>query len=323
MKRTFITLALALAALVSSCKKEEAAPVAKGVNLTLSATVASEADATKTTYEYAASGIGMAGTIATSWEATEKITVISIGDSGITAVDEFTSTGEAGRAKAEFSGTWNGNEGDKVICLYPASSEAGALFSGVTAGSASIILNSPANAYDVAVNIGNSPNSLKSADVMVGEVSISGSAASVNLSRQISVFKVTVSTPSIDPYYPTYEYLKRISLSATDPTGTAAVFATSGSLAVTKSTYTGSFVPASFGTMTFGCDIRSDSTNDSFTYFYPVFAKDELDSGYAINVTGNSTSKKEDYSSYSKRFEIGERLHIYPGYVYELKNISF
>lgn len=326
MKRISITLALALVALVS-CQKEENMSAKKGMELTLSATVAEDAAATKTSYEYTSSTVGMAGSIATSWEATEKITVISIGDSGITAVDEFTSTGEAGRVKADFTGTWNGSEGDKVICLYPSVTEATALYDGVSVGSTSITLNSTASAYDLTKDVNTDVNSLKKADVMVGDVSINGTSASVNLNRQISVFKVTVSAPDIDPYYSTYEYVKRISLCAMNPLGAEAVFATEGSLSVTKSSYTGSFTPSAYGSVTFGCNIISDS--DSYTYFFPVLAKDELDKGYRITVTGYSTAKvpgesgRPDYGTYAPSVSIGEKLHIYPGYVYELTGIKF
>jgi hypothetical protein len=116
------------------------------------------------------------------WEAQEAITVISIGESGISAIDEFTSTGEAGRTVAEFTGTYTGKEGDTVICLYPAlSTTAGAArFSGVAVGATQIELNYPAHAPSRSVA------SLKEWDVMVGTVELNGSAASVRLKRQMS-----------------------------------------------------------------------------------------------------------------------------------------
>lgn len=321
MKKLTSILFVAVAVL-ASCQKNIAPE--KGVQMTISAAVFDPA-ASKTTYEYNSGS--QAGTIAVSWEATEYVTVVSIGESGITAVDEFSSTGSAGRTKADFTGTWNGNEGDKVICLYPALTKGGsagpgaAIFSGVTAGSSSITLNNLELAYSGSSVPVNDPNSIKNADVMVGEVSISGTNASVMLNRQISVFRITVSAPSIWCDYPDYEYVTSINLSAADPSSAPAVFATSASLAVTKSSYTGEFIPVTFGTMTFKCNIRSDS--GSYTYYYPVLAKDELDSGYKITVNGHSTSKGADYSDYRRSKEITSRLHIYPGYVYALGGITF
>ena len=321
MKRLTFILFAAFAAL-ASCQKN--ITPGNGVQLNISAAV-SEPTATKTSYEYNSGS--QAGTISVSWEATEYITVVSIGESGITAVDEFVSTGDAGRTKAEFTGTWNGSVGDKVICLYPALTEGGAsgpgaaIFSGVEVGSPSITLNSLDLAYSGSnVPVGD-PNSIKNADVMVGEVSISETNASVMLNRKISVFRVTVSAPSIWWYTPYFEYVTSIKLSAANPSSAPAVFATSASLAATKSSYTGEFIPVTFGTMTFGCLIKSDS--GSYTYYYPVLAKDELDSGYRINVNGHSTSKGDDYSDYPDSKEITSRLHIYPGYVYALNGISF
>lgn len=59
-----------------------------------------------------------------SWDATETISVVTLGaetDGTIVAIDEFTSTGEAGRTKAEFTGTYTGGTSPaKVIVIYPA-----------------------------------------------------------------------------------------------------------------------------------------------------------------------------------------------------------
>lgn len=324
MKKLTSILFVAVAVL-ASCQKNIAPE--KGVQMTISAAVFDPA-ASKTTYEYNSGS--QAGTIAVSWEATEYVTVVSIGESGITAVDEFSSTGSAGRTKADFTGTWNGNEGDKVICLYPALTKGGsagpgaAIFSGVTVGSSSITLNNLELAYSGSNVPVNDPNSIKNADVMVGEISISGTNASVMLNRQISVFRITVSAPDIWCDYPDYEYVKRIKLSALTPSSTPAVFATSASLSATKSSYTGEFVPVNFGTMAFGCDIRSAST--LYTYYYPVLAKDELDSGYRIIVEGHSTwidGGRVDARDFPDSKEITSRLHIYPGYVYALGGITF
>ena len=99
------------AVLMNSCHKMPAKKK-EGIPMTIQASVIAPAT-TKTIYNYTDDK-----TLEGFWDSYEAITVVSFGENGITAVDEFVSTGEAGRKKAEFSGTWTGNEGDKVICLY-------------------------------------------------------------------------------------------------------------------------------------------------------------------------------------------------------------
>ena len=109
---TILTVAAFSAVLLNSCQK---APVEKkGVPLTIQASVVAPAG-TKTLYDYTADK-----TLEGYWEEEEEaITVVSFNENGITAVDRFVSYGEEGRKKADFDGTWTGNEGDRIICLYP------------------------------------------------------------------------------------------------------------------------------------------------------------------------------------------------------------
>ena len=112
MKRIITIIAAFAVVLVNSCQKQITEKKV-GVPLTIQASVVAPSG-TKTIYDYTDDR-----TLEGFWYSEEAITVVSFGQSGITAVDTFTSTGEDGRKKAEFSGTWTGNEGDKVICLYP------------------------------------------------------------------------------------------------------------------------------------------------------------------------------------------------------------
>lgn len=73
-------------------------------------------DATK--ISYAPDGNGLKAT----WDATEELSVVTLDAMGkLVAVDKFTSTGEDGRTRAEFTGTFTGGANpERVIVIYPA-----------------------------------------------------------------------------------------------------------------------------------------------------------------------------------------------------------
>lgn len=292
-----------------------------GVELTISANIAEPAG-TKTTYTYSphvGEGTG-AGTIATDWEATEKITVVSIGDAGITAVDEFTSTGAAGRTKAEFTGTWNGNEGDKVICLYPAISVA-SRYSGVAPGLTSISVSFPAHApsYDI--------NSIKDYDLMIGDVSISGTNASVDMCRKISVIKLGFSCPSCYKWdSANYCYRTQFGISIESSGHVMKLLASHGTIASTKSTYTGTIVPD-----TYYSENRSNITyvdeSGPHTYYIPILAEGSLEVGDIITFYTHETSRSgygmPDNFDTSTSKTGPSTLPIAPGFVYAINGVTF
>ena len=318
MKRTSIILALALAALVS-CQKENTASPQKGVELTISAEVAAPAG-TKTTYSYTESSIGQAGTISTSWEAKEYITVVSIGASGITAVDEFCSTGEAGRTKAEFTGTWTGNAGDKVICLYPALTQNGApaagaqRYSGVTVNSTSIGVSFPAHAPSQDIS------TIKDYDLMTGDVAINGTTASVTLQRKISVIRLGISGASYE--YGIYgKYILKLGIAARSSGGDAKLFASSGTIAATTASWTGVIVPSAY----YGINrntITQLSKEGTFYHYIPVLVDGSLEAGDILSVcfTDKEYSGSMWYDPYDQTKEktIESTLDFSPGYVYAI-----
>lgn len=57
-----------------------------------------------------------------SWSETEQISLISMDRNShvVKTADLFTSTGEAGRTKAAFTGTFTGDVNDDIIVMYPA-----------------------------------------------------------------------------------------------------------------------------------------------------------------------------------------------------------
>ena len=112
--------ALAAAAVVS-CQKVEAPAgeqASEGIPMSLTADIMG---ATKVAY------IPDGNVLKTTWNASETISVITLDGSGqLVAVDNFTSTGAAGRTKAEFTGTFTGGADPKrVIAVYPALYEDG------------------------------------------------------------------------------------------------------------------------------------------------------------------------------------------------------
>ena len=264
----------------SACNKEQLPDKPAGIPLTITATVGAQ---TKTAYSYDTES----GIMGVTWRAEEAISVISFNDSGITAIDNFTSTGEEGRDRAEFSGMWTGNPGDRVICLYPAlsTSEGSKLFGTVSEGDVSIPLNSLTSSVGKIVK--DTPSSLAGADVMVGDVVISESTASVNLVRQICVFRLTVTCASTAWYEDYYERVSTVKISV-DNGGTPAVIATAGALAVTEDTYTGSFVPTAYGTVKYtlndfyDSDLTTRNGPTTQVFYAPIFFDGDLEEGYTL-----------------------------------------
>ena len=282
MRNTIPSIVLMASAIIafSACNKEPLPVRQAGIPLTISATVGAQ---TKTAYSYDSES----GVMDVTWREEESISVISFDDSGITAIDDFTSSGEQGRDKAEFSGTWNGNPGDRVICLYPALSTTpgSRLFGTVTVGDTSIPLNNLPNSLGTLVK--DTPSSLANADVMVGDVVISGSTASVNLVRQICVFRLTVTCSTTAWYDDYYERVSTVKISV-DNGGTPAVVATGGMLAVTGNTYTGSFVPTDYGTVKYtlndfySSDLNTNGGPKTQVFYAPIFSEGDLEEGYTL-----------------------------------------
>lgn len=264
----------------SACNKEQLPDKPAGVPLTIKASVGEQ---TKTAYSYDPESREMDVT----WQEEEHISVISFDESGITAIDDFMSTGENGRDKAEFNGTWNGNPGDRVICLYPAlSTSAGSkLFGTVSEGDASISLNSLTSSVGKIVK--DTPSSLAGADVMVGDVVISESTASVDLVRQICVFRLTVTCSTTAWYEDYYERVSTVKISV-DNGGTPAVIATAGALDVTTDTYTGLFAATAYGTIKYtlndfyDSDLNTSGGPKTQVFYAPIFSEGDLEVGYTM-----------------------------------------
>ena len=180
--------------LMSSCQKST--PAKKGVPMTIQASVVAPSG-TKTLYDYTADK-----TLEGYWEEEEAITVVSFNENGITAVDRFVSYGEEGRKKADFDGTWTGNEGDRIICLYPdLDSYAGvSIFENVYVGSQQIYMRDLCTASSSLPN--DDTGSVSDVDLMLGEVKISNGIARVYLEHQIAVFRIEATLENL-PFFAT------------------------------------------------------------------------------------------------------------------------
>ena len=255
-----------------------------------------------------------------SWNEEEAITVISFDENGITAVDKFFSTGEQGRKKADFSGTWTGNEGDQIICLYPdIESYAGSsLFDDVYVGSQSIILK------QLSIPLGplkhEDPSTLKDADVMVGEVTIHGASASVNLKHQISIFEIEATCKNLGWSYRN-EKINTIKISAKpnddeEDDDNDVVFARRGVLYVKTEEYTGNFIATEFGSLDYylndsghNSDFNMSDGEITQTFYAPVFFEGDLEEGYTLKFQfgGNAYIDTQEKRDQIDVFEVGDK----------------
>lgn len=109
MRKIFLLAAIAVLGF-SSCKKDEKQPQQDPIQLTLITEIATPA--TKATYTYD-EGIKMA------WEAEERITIVTFKDDKAVSAQNLSSTGEAGRKTATFSGSFTPTDGATYIACYP------------------------------------------------------------------------------------------------------------------------------------------------------------------------------------------------------------
>ena len=323
MKRiiTLIALTASAAVLMNSCQKSMP-EVKEGVPMTIQASVTAPAG-TKTQYDYTNDK-----TLEGSWNSEEAITVISFNECGITAVDTFTSTGEEGRKKAEFSGTWTGNEGDKIICLYPpVDSYAGySIFENVNVGSPFIGIRDfstpSASLQD------NDTNSVSDVDAMLGEVKVSGDGAHVYLEHLFAVFRIEVTLANLPYFAPDdspYENARISSLriKCVDPDREMdewddPVFVWKSYLNVTIDDYTGKPYTAEHGhgPQNFYL-INSGSTNDFYmrnepvtkTFYVPVRFDENLEPGYELcfQFGGYYYNRNKNQVEYIDVFPVGDK----------------
>ena len=315
MKKIFYTAIASLLLCACSNEVEPIENAKKGVELTMSATIGKSAE-TRTTYTRETVGMTV------DWEAEEAITLVSFDESGVTAIDNFTSSGTAGREKAEFTGTWNGNAGDQVICLYPAiSTSAGiTLFGSIAVGSTSIDVNFPEHA--LTTNISN----IKNWDIMIGSVSISGGTAHVTLDKKTAVLEFVLSGGY--PYDDGYgRYIIAVGVSAYSGT-TPTLFAKTASLAITKSSYTGDIVPATYYQDNYQENLDPQLKADNVSYYFPVLADGTLNAGDEIKLfyyftQRDGTSNPWDHMRNNYNIKsLTSSFTVTPGNIYKITGVG-
>ena len=332
------------AVLMSSCQKTPAEKKA-GVPMTIQASVVAPTG-TKTLYEYDTESKTLEG----FWNSEESITVVSFDQGGITAVDTFTSFGEEGRSKAEFSGTWTGNAGDKVICLYPSvDTYAGnSIFDAVRVGSPTIYMRNLSVASGALQH--DDPSSVSDVDLMLGEVKIDGDVAHVYLEHQFAVFRIEVTlrnfpyeAPAGSPF--DQARINSIRIKCVDPDSDEEeewgvngdpVFVRFSGLDVTTESYTGTPFTIERGPQDY---YLLDSGNNSDltlmeedvvekTFFVPVRFDKDLEAGYelCLQFGGNYYDEEEErrnsvtvFPGCDMRKTITSKLSLENGKIYGFK----
>lgn len=206
MKRLF-EFALVASLAVVSCQKN-GTPVNEtpaGVPMKLVVSLAEE-----TKVSYAPDG----NVLKTTWDASETISVITLESSNLVSVDNFTSTGAAGRSKAEFTGTFTGGAAPtRVIVIYPALTDDGtgnyytAPYTDYTGGTYSYLgqakvgdpyFSCSAN-HELKQTADNDASHLRNYCIMTGAVDIDDIKANVlttTLRNEMTVLKLTVTFPA-------------------------------------------------------------------------------------------------------------------------------
>ncbi len=214
MKKLFV-LSVFAAVLAFSCQKREA-PVEEpaGIPGEVSAgapmKLVAEIPATKVSYT------PDGNVLKASWNATESISVVTLDGTGdgahIVAIDNFTSTGAAGRAKAEFTGTFTGGSTPAcVIVIYPAliagggGKYASVPYTDHTSAEKSVLYDAAVGSEYIQANFqalkqtsDNDASHMENYCVMAGNVDIDdikNNLLTASLSHEMTVLKVTATFP--------------------------------------------------------------------------------------------------------------------------------
>ena len=196
MRRIFLLAAIAVLGF-SSCKKDEKQPQQDPIQLTLTAEI--ETPATKATYTYD-EGIKMA------WEAEESITIVTFKDDKAVSAQNLSSTGEAGRKTATFSGSFTPTDGATYIACYPPLADRGTYWNtevescrdwGLLIDKGFKYLTWFSTNTQNYQSENGSLDILKVGDVMVGDVEINEGVATTTLRKTISVLKLVLNLPDV------------------------------------------------------------------------------------------------------------------------------
>lgn len=214
MKKTLLLAAFAAIAFIS-CQKnetpvEEPAVTPVEVSAGIPMKLVAEIPATKVSY------VPDGNVLKASWNATETISVVTLDGTGdgakVVAIDNFTSTGAAGRAKAEFTGTFTGGSTPAcVIVIYPALIAGGGgkyasdPYTDHTSAAKSVLYDAAVGSEYIQANFqalkqtsDNDASHLENYCVMTGNVDIDdikNNLLTASLSHEMTVLKVTATFP--------------------------------------------------------------------------------------------------------------------------------
>ena len=163
------------------------------------------------------------------------------------------------------------------------------------------------------------PSTLKDADVMVGEVTIHGDFASVNLKHQISIFEIEATCKNLGWSYRS-EKINTIKISAKanddEEDDNNVVFARRGVLYLTTETYTGNFFATEYGSLSYylndsghNSDFNMSDGEITQTFYAPVFFEGDLEEGYTLKFQFGGNAYIEEISGRDQIdvFEVGDK----------------
>ncbi len=196
MKKIVMILALAAGVLLAaSCGKTIEVPQQTG--FTLTASIANPAPSTKTTYNDSGEG-----TLSVGWAAEEKLSLVIWDPSeGIIKNYILTSSGTDGDKDRDFSTDETVDplaSGQKYFCFYPAMTKEDEEYIMYEADDLPrLFYTKEHKTLSYLVQSGaSSPAHLKDIDLLMGEPTVSGTSASVDLERQVGVLKLVINVPS-------------------------------------------------------------------------------------------------------------------------------
>lgn len=154
---------------------------------------------------------------------------------------------------------------------------------------------------------------------MVGEVTIHGDFASVNLKHQISIFEIEATCKNLGWSYRS-ERINTIKISAKanddEEDDNNVVFARRGMLYLTTEEYTGNFIATEFGSLSYylndsghNSDFNMSDGEITQTFYAPVFFEGDLEEGYTLKFQFGGNAYIEEISGRDQIdvFEVGDK----------------